>query len=115
MSTDRAVPAGNILHEKLITFARAADLICEITGGAFKPNFSTLHRWALRGSKGRVLETRDIGRKRFTSAEAVRRFIAGMPPAPVTQPPATSQLTSKAEELRRKIFRQPRSPGRSVA
>ena len=40
------------------------------------PHISTLHRWRLRGVRGKKLETLLVGGKRFTSREAIDRFIA---------------------------------------
>jgi hypothetical protein len=39
-----------------------------------RPHVSTLIRWWRRGLKGKKLETVLIGGRRFTSAEALRRF-----------------------------------------
>ena len=40
-----------------------------------RPNLSTLHRWRLHGVRGRRLETTLIGGRRFTSEEAIQRFV----------------------------------------
>jgi len=40
-----------------------------------QPHVSTLHRWRLRGVRGVRLETTLIGGKRFTSTEALQRFV----------------------------------------
>ena len=40
------------------------------------PHISTLHRWRVRGVRGKKLETLLVGGKRFTSREALDRFIA---------------------------------------
>ena len=40
------------------------------------PHVSTLHRWRLRGVRGKKLETLLVGGTRFTSREAIDRFIA---------------------------------------
>jgi hypothetical protein len=39
------------------------------------PHISTLIRWALRGLKGIKLETALVGGRRFTSVEAIQRFL----------------------------------------
>jgi hypothetical protein len=39
------------------------------------PHPSTVHRWRLRGIAGVKLETLKIGGRRFTSKEAIERFI----------------------------------------
>ncbi len=40
-----------------------------------RPSPSTLYRWFTRGARGARLETLVVGGKRFTSHEAVKRFI----------------------------------------
>jgi hypothetical protein len=40
-----------------------------------RPAASTVWRWAREGVRGVTLETVRVGGRRFTSAEAVRRFI----------------------------------------
>jgi hypothetical protein len=39
------------------------------------PHIATLHRWRLRGVKGVKLETVLVGGRRFTSVEAIARFM----------------------------------------
>jgi Protein of unknown function (DUF1580) len=110
-------PFQPIEREKLITFGQAAQFIDDMTAGSFRPNVSTIHRWALRGVKGRRLEVRRIGRKWFTSAEAVRRFIdrhaapehhgEASPAAPSEKVALPS--TRVVEEFRRRLFRDDRT------
>jgi hypothetical protein len=59
----------NSLNESHITLAEAARLL------PGRPHSSTLARWALRGVKGVRLETVKVGGRRFTSREAIERFI----------------------------------------
>jgi hypothetical protein len=40
-----------------------------------RPHISTLHRWRLRGVRGRRLETFLSGGRRFTTLEAIARFL----------------------------------------
>jgi hypothetical protein len=59
--------------EKLIGFAAAAAWAAEWIGQPVsKP---TLQRWATEGFRGTKLETVHVGRRVFTSAEAIRRFL----------------------------------------
>lgn len=56
-----------------------------------RKSLATLHRWRLRGVNGIRLETCLIGGMRFTSLEAIARFIAAQnaadaPAAPVITP-----------------------------
>ncbi len=102
-------------HEDLIVLQKAATWIAERTGGR-RPNISTLHRWATRGVRGVRLETVAVGHVRYTSVEAVRRFLNATPatPAGIHEVAISAGRTpthrvipsdSKAEELRRRIFR----------
>ena len=55
--------------ERLITF-------CEASGRLpSKPHACTIHRWSRRGVRGVRLETVLVGGRRFTSVEALRRFM----------------------------------------
>lgn len=46
-----------------------------------KVHYSTVYRWATKGSRGRILETSFSGGLRYTSIEAVKRFLnAESPP-----------------------------------
>jgi hypothetical protein len=40
-----------------------------------RPHISTLHRWRLNGARGRRLETFLRGGRRFTTLEAIQRFL----------------------------------------
>lgn len=67
-------------HEDLVVLPKAAAWIADRTGGR-RPNISTLHRWATRGVRGVVLETVAVGHVRYTSIEAVQRFLSAKPAA----------------------------------
>ncbi len=54
--------------ETLLSFS---DAVKRLPG---KSHISTLHRWRLHGVCGVKLETALIGRRRFTSVEAIQRF-----------------------------------------
>lgn len=41
-----------------------------------KVHYSTVYRWATKGVRGRVLETIMVGGIRYTTVEAVGRFLA---------------------------------------
>jgi uncharacterized protein DUF1580 len=59
--------AGNILSEQRLTLTKAAQHL--------DVHVSTLHRWRLRGIRGIRLETCLIGGIRYTSHEALARFV----------------------------------------
>lgn len=63
--------------ETLISLSDARKLPLLRRNGGKSPDISTLVRWALRGVRGRKLQTILVGGRRFTSAEAVARFVAG--------------------------------------
>lgn len=60
----------DVENETLIAFADA----CRAFPGR-KVCIQTLHRWRLRGVRGVKLETCLVGNFRFTSKEAIQRFI----------------------------------------
>jgi len=69
MASKIILDAPGLLEEQLITLTEACK---EFPRKAARP---TLERWARRGSRGTVLETILVCGKRYTSKEAVARFI----------------------------------------
>ncbi|MEM8495401.1 MAG: DUF1580 domain-containing protein [Planctomycetota bacterium] len=55
-----------------------------------KLHISTVYRWAHKGCRGKVLETALLGGVRYTSLEALARFMA-------TEPPDTVEAKRRAE------------------
>jgi hypothetical protein len=107
------MPALSPLHrEELVTFNEAAAWVRDKTGR--KTHLATLHRWALRGCRGRRLESVLIGRQRMTSREALLRFFeagaqpadiqATAPPPPPSPPPAIKSAARDVEELHDRLF-----------
>lgn len=68
-------------NERMIPLNEAVDYLPKRSGK--KVHYSTLYRWATKGARGRKLETYMIGGVRFTSLEALERFID----APVVKTP----------------------------
>lgn len=64
-----------------------------------KVHYSTVYRWATKGARGRNLETVLSGGIRFTTVEAVRRFLAAKPSS-VTR--STDDLSDAIEVALRK-------------
>ena len=60
-------------RERLITMADAGRWIAQRTGK--RPYVATVYGWARRGVGGRVLESVRVGRRRYTSVEALCRFM----------------------------------------
>ena len=67
------------------------------------PHISTLHRWRLRGVRGKKLETLLVGGKRFSSREAITRFIVALNAdvAPQTAPAFTATQRQKMSDAAR--------------
>jgi len=61
-------------------------------------NPSTVWRWTLRGVRGVMLETISIGAKRFTSAEALERFVEATTAAARGPARPTVSRTSKQRQ-----------------
>lgn len=85
-------------HETLVAFS---DARTSFRDGRRK-SLATLHRWRLRGIRGVRLETLLIGGIRYTSLEAIDRFIQAQnlndaPAAPVI---SASQRKQQAEAAR---------------
>jgi len=57
-------------------------------------HLQSVHRWARRGLRGVVLETVRVGHSRYTSAEALRRFLKATNP-----PTAASDYHEAIETL----------------
>lgn len=80
-----------IEDERLLKLAKAAKTL------PGNPASSTLFRWASRGIRGVRLETCLIGGVRYTSREAIQRFVDATTCAGEGQPDAMSQ-TRRARE-----------------
>lgn len=84
------------LTETLVNFQHAGR---HIPGN---PALCTLHRWRMRGVRGSRLETLLVGGIRYTSTEAIARFIqsqnASEPPAPAI---TAKQRRTQAEAANR--------------
>jgi hypothetical protein len=59
-----------LLNEKRISFPQLAS--------QESVNLSTVWRWSLRGCKGHVLESFNVGGKKFTTQEAFQRWLAAI-------------------------------------
>lgn len=63
------------------------------------PHISTLIRWSLHGVKGIKLETVLVGGRRFTSVEAIHRFLTRL------NEPGSVSSTTLAKKRQREITR----------
>jgi hypothetical protein len=50
-----------------------------------KIHYSTVYRWVSKGARGRVLESALVGGVRFTTVEAVGRFLAANTSTPTSE------------------------------
>lgn len=75
--------------------------------GGKRLSLATLHRWRLHGVRGIRLETALIGGSRYTSAEAISRFIAAQnrdeTPAPQFTPSQRQRMSEAARKELAKI------------
>ena len=86
--------------ETLIPFNAAR----EAFPGGKRLALQTLHRWRLHGVRGTKLETILIGGSRFTSAEAIQRFIAAQNPAESPEPAITGKQRQKMAETANRLL-----------
>lgn len=90
-----------IEHEALIPLRQAAKLIPSTRGPAGKAiHIATMHRWITRGVRGQRLESVRIGGSRYTSVEAISRWIRELnPEAPhAASAPARDTARSRRTE-----------------
>ena len=80
--------ALDLSQEHLVTLTEASRII------PGSPHFSTLWRWYQRGIRGTRLETVIVGGRRFTSREAIKRFIARTTAARDGHSPSLGFVTS---------------------
>lgn len=82
---------ANLLDEELLPFASA---IRSLPGA---PHISTGYRFAMRGIRGVVLETVRVGGKRYTSRQALNRFIEKVTAATTPNPKMGPMAESVAD------------------
>lgn len=68
-------------NERMFPLNEAVEYLPKRSGK--KVHYSTLYRWSTRGARGRTLETWMVGGVRYTTVEALERFID----APVLKKP----------------------------
>lgn len=96
----------SLQEESLVSLRDAVNLLPK--SGSKRVHISTLFRWAREGVNGVVLETVHIGSRRYTSHEAIARFVravssARSPQGAVEQVSERSKgrMTKTEETLRR--------------
>lgn len=78
-----------LLTETRISFAKVAQ--------EMGVHVSTVWRWSLRGIRGNRLECFSLGGRRYTSREAVERFVTRQNVAPSTNIPASPDRVHAVE------------------
>ncbi len=91
------------LFEQLLSFADASRVLQS------RPHVSSIWRWSTRGVRGIRLETVQVGGRRFTSREALERFIARTTAArdeaaAVDYPSRKRRIEQADDHLRREGF-----------
>ncbi len=69
-----------LLSETPITLAQVPNYIPKRNGR--KIHYSTVFRWVTKGARGRVLKSTLVGGIRYTSVEALERFLGSAPSTP---------------------------------
>lgn len=87
-------------NEQLIPFTQAR----EAFPGGKRLSLASLHRWRLNGVRGTRLETILIGGSRYTSAEAIQRFIASQNPAESPEPAITGKQRATMAETANRLL-----------
>jgi hypothetical protein len=85
----------SILDESTLSLGEATKII------PGSPHISTVWRWTRRGVRGVLLETFSVGGKRFTSVEAVRRFLVASQQSVSEAAEPTKIVASSAAVLKR--------------
>ena len=91
--------AINILDSTPIRLSRVPHWVESNIG--FKPNRSTVFRWATRGARNRKLATFNAGGRKFTTVEALLEFfgIDNSAPLPTSQSNSDSEAYLESEGL----------------
>jgi hypothetical protein len=88
--------AIEITEEQLLCFGEAAKLLPP----GSRPSYTTFWRWWRHGVNGVKLETVRVGGKRFTTAEAMQRFVATLTARDLDQFPASCSSIRRDRDRR---------------
>jgi len=94
-----------LLDETLVSLAAAPKYF------PGNPSLSAVQRWMRRGSRGAVLETVLICGKRYTSKEAIARFLRGQLRIEAERPAPTRTMSKKDIEVRARRLGLPEPQG----
>lgn len=87
-----------VFEEDLVTLRQAAKLVPSNHGKSI--HISTIHRWISRGVGGVRLESVAIGGRRYTSINAVERFIKRLSTPSTGEPPAREIPSDKITDAK---------------
>lgn len=85
----------DISSERIVSLTEAA----QVAPG--RPHLATVWRWALHGCRGVKLETIVSGGRRYTSHEAIGRFVAATTAVAAGQPAPKRTRAERAKAARR--------------
>lgn len=88
---------SQLLGESLVKLVQAGKLI---PGGGVTPG--CIERWIRKGVNGAVLEICRVGRIRYTSKEAIQRFLEAVNRNPESPTPVIRRLSEKEIEQRKR-------------
>lgn len=83
----------DIHKEQAITLAEVPKYVPK--RGGKKVHYSTVYRWVTKGARGRTLESVMVGGIRYTTVEAVARFLDSRKPA-IREASATDKAIDEA-------------------
>ena len=93
-------------NEHVVSLNDAAQMLPRRREGK-KPHPATLYRWTVRGVKGVILETIQVGGTRCTSVEALQRFFEQLSVLPQglapLKPPMTEARRRELERVDREL------------
>lgn len=94
----KAVLNSNLLSETLIPLSKARK---QFPGREVSP--SCLERWIRNGSHGAILEICRIGNTRYTSEEAIQRFLEAMNQSD-PEKPSFRRMSEKEIEQKKRVL-----------
>ncbi len=95
MATQSERRAAELLAETPIPFSKAGELI------PGNPALKTLYRWSLKGINGVILESYRLGGRRFTTKQALARFIDRVSQRGSPAPPASAERRGRDDAISR--------------
>lgn len=89
-----------LARENPLTFSEVSKWLPKRNGK--KVHYSTVYRWATKGVRGRVLETIRVGGVRYTSVQALERFLSAPTPTETAEP-VSAPLNAELAAIQRHL------------